>query len=219
MRYLTVVVGLSLIILPPSARGIEPGVRLRAGPSVLKLLGSVGDKVDVGGADLTIGAGGFLDVSYRFQDTFSAGFRWTWHSLGVSGHDQSSYDSASFQDLLFVTTLFFNPDEDTRPFANVGLGMSWLGWRYREPYPPFPEEPDFVLNDDRRRATMFMFGGGAEVGFGDRWEFTPALQLALHGWSDHTFQGVPQVNPEEESQTVAPTTLSLELALGLARRF
>jgi hypothetical protein len=213
----TFVAILALAVLAP-AEAVEPGLRVKAGLSALKLLGTVGENIGVGGADFTIGAGGYVDLSYRLQESFAMGLRGSWHGMGISGTDQEAYDRASFQEILLVSMLVFDPDEETRPFATVGLGLSWLGWDHAEPYRPYPaDEPDFTITDDRRRATTFLFGGGAEIAMGEWWELVPALHVRLNGWSDHTDQGIPDLNDDDES--VAPTTVAFEATVGLARRF
>lgn len=200
------------------AYGVEPGLRLKGGVSGLKLLGKVGDHIQVGGADFTVGGGGYADVSYRMQESFSIGVRGSWYTVGISNTDKQWYDSASLREILFIATLIFNPDEDARPFAAAGLGLSWLGWQYAAPH-PVDGDPTFVINDDRRRASTFLFSVGAEVALGEYWELIPALNLRLHGWADHTYQGVVQADPDDEETSIAPTTTSLEITVGLARRF
>lgn len=200
-----------------SAQAVEPGLRVKAGLGALKLLGTVGDDIEVGGAEHTIGVGGFADVSYRITETFALGARYTRHMMGISATDGDSLDSASFSEVMVLATLVFNPDEDARPFATAGLGLSWLGWRYATRHQPYPDEPDFTFDDDRRRATTFLFGGGAEIAMGEQWELAPAFHVRMHGWSDHTERGIPQLDDEE--QWVAPTTVSLEVTVGVTRRF
>ncbi|MBN1426337.1 hypothetical protein JXA88_17440 [Candidatus Fermentibacteria bacterium] len=216
VRHLAFLVWLSLLLVP-TADTEEPGLRVEGGISALKPLGSVGDDVEVGGADFTVGAGGYAYVNYRLETSFSVGVRCSWHGLGVSGNGGKPYENASFMSILLASTRVFNPDEDIRPFAVGAMGLSWMRWRYAEPH-PLAEDPTIVLDTDRRRATTFLLGGGAEIQVGDYWEFLPALHVLLHGWSNHT-QWVTQYDDEEKERPATPRTVSLEITVGVARRF
>ncbi len=214
---------LFLLCMVSVASPVEPGLRVKAGPSVFKFLGTVGDDIAVGGADFTLGTGGYLDLSYRMQESFSMGFRFEGDVLGLSQSDRRWYDRARFSQFSLVSLLVFNVDEDARPFVTAGLGFSWLGWDYVEPFQPFPDEPDFTITSDGRRATTFMFGGGVELAVGERWEVLPALQVCLHGWSDHTSQGITQLKAGRDGtgdvEGVSPTNVSVAVSVGVARRW
>ena len=188
---------------------IEPGARITAGGGMLALLGETGE-------DFTVGIGGSLGLEYRLQESFVIGVRWiTKYYHGIAGSVRDVYDGASFQGFLFESTLVFNTDERTRPMALVGLGLTWLGWDYKEPYRPYSDDLDFVITDDKRRATTFLLGMGAEIDIGERWELLPTIQLLLNSWSDHTYQGVTVI---KDGVIQAPTDAGIMVEVGIGRR-
>ncbi len=201
---------LVLVLLPISlAYGVEPGPRLVVSGGVLKLFGDVAE-------DFAMGTGCSMGLSYRFEESFSLGGRWItryWH--GISGAGENEYSEAHFQGILLETNLIFNPDERTRPMAMVGFGLTWLGWSYDSPQIP-EDEPEFSFSDDKRRATTFVMGCGAEIDIGERWEMIPSVQVFLNSWSGHTYQGI--TDRDDNDNIIAPTDAGLLIELSLARR-
>jgi hypothetical protein len=190
------------------AQALEPGARITASGGVIELLGETGD-------DFTVGIGGSLGLGYRLQESFVIGIRGIRYQHGVAGSVEDLYDGAYFQGFLLESALVFNTDERTRPMALVGLGLTWLGWDYKEPYHPYPDDPDFLITHDKRRATAFLLGIGAEIDIGERWELMPAVQLLLNSWSDHTYQGVTIT---KDGVIQAPTDAAIIVEVGFGRR-
>jgi opacity protein-like surface antigen len=199
-----------LVVAGNAARAIEPGARITVSGGILEMLGETGD-------DFTLGVGGSLGLGYRLQESFVFGIRWiARYQHGVAGSVEDTYDGAYFQGFLLESALVFNTDERTRPIALVGIGLTWLGWDYKGLHQPNPDEPDFLISDDKRRATTFLLGIGAEIDVGERWELIPTVQLLLNSWSDHTHQGVTITDDNGVIQ--APTDAGITVEVGIGRR-
>jgi opacity protein-like surface antigen len=206
---------LFLVMAAGPGRAIDPGARITGGVGVLELIGETADELE--SDDFTLGVGGSLGLGYRLQENFVFGIRWVarYHH-GIAGSASDKYDSAYFYGFLLESTLVFNTDERTRPIALVGLGLTWLGWNYKEPFRPYPDDLDFVISDDKRRATTFLLGIGAEIDIAERWELIPTVQMLLNSWSDHTYQGVTITDKEGVIQ--APTDVGIMFEVGFGRR-
>lgn len=210
-------VRLWVLLVAGVVQAAEPGLRTKVGTSVQVPTGRVAQRVEVGGAQFSAGTGFWLEMTHRMSESFSLGLRYTHHWMSVSRSSRDQVSQGSWREVLALSTMVFNPDEDAKPMAMAGIGMSWLGWRYPGPFQPYPDEPDFLIDGDSRRAQCFVLGVGAEVDLGERVELLPSVHVRLLGWSDHTTQGVADENAEGDP--LAPTTASVELSLGAAFRW
>jgi hypothetical protein len=199
-----------LVVVSRTGSAVEPGARITVSGGVLELLGETAE-------DFTLGLGGSVGIGYRLQESFVIGLRWiARYQHGVAGSVEDIYDTAYFNGFVVESALIFNTDERTRPMALVGLGLTWLGWDYKEPFAPNYDEPDFLITDDKRRATTFLLGIGAEIDIGEQWELIPSVQLLLNSWSDHTHQGVTVT--DEDGVIQAPTDAGITVEVGIGRR-
>lgn len=199
-----------LVLAGGPAGAVELGPQITVTGGILELLGETGD-------DFTLGVGGSLGLAYRLQESFVFGIRWiARYQHGVAGSVEEPYDGAYFNGFLLESTLVFNTDERTRPIALVGIGLTWLGWDYEGLHRPYEDEPDFLISEDKRRATTFLLGAGAEIDIGEQWELIPTVQLLLNSWSDHTHQGLTITDDRGNIQ--APTDAAIMLEIGVARR-
>lgn len=210
----TALICLSIVVLSvQTADSAEPGSRVYLSPGAIKLTGKVGDNVG-------IGVGGSTELLYRMSENFGIGAKWLIrYQLGSSANtvDNVEWEDVYLNGAILVARFSFNPDNTSRPMGIVGMGLSWLHWKYPEPFSP-PTDPDYTISFDRLTATTFLLGLGMEADIGENWEICPVAYLYLNSWRDHTYQGLEPYRDEDDEYPVAPQDASFLLEVSVARR-